>query len=350
MRSRPPEAGRSARARRARHYRWPRTFGSILLCLLPALVPLVAPALARAAPATEAPDRAARARVVAKQALAAYRLGRYEQAIERYQAAHRILAEPRYLYALGTSYQKLGRFGPALAYLERFVKASKDPAGALLRQRAAKRIAEIRRTTSLVTLDVAPAGARVQVDGQPALIAPIRERQRLPNGEHRVTATLADHRRVEKRFQVGPRSSRLVLRLLPRIQPRRRDVPGPGPGPGPKVKPGARGLRVAGWTSIALFGASVVVAGVLGSLSLRAKQKVDAASQGTMWEPELSSANAAVGRYRTGAWVAGGLGAALLITGVVLLVVDGKRRPERRVWLQPAVGPGRVTLSLGLRL
>lgn len=345
MRSRFPEAergvsvGRSRCAGHAQCVWWPRTLGALLLCLSPALVSWVVPIVAHAAPGTEATDRARRAhsaRTVAKQALAAYRAGRYAEAIERYQAAHRILPEPRYLYALGTSYFKLGRLGSALAYLERFVRVSKDPAGARFRQRAARRIARIRRTSSLVTLDVSPAGARVMVDGQVALIAPIRKRQRLRHGLHRVTATLAGHGRVQKRVRVGPgRSVRVVLRLTPLDRP------------SPHLRP--RGLRAAGWTTIALSGVSMVVAGVLGSLSLKATQSITESDQGTMWEPGLSSEYAAVGRYRTGAWVAGGFGAALLITGVVLLAVDGTRRRERRVWLQPTVSPGRITLCLGVR-
>jgi len=292
--------------------------------------------------------------------------------------------------------QKLGWLGPALSYLERFVGASKAAAGSPLVQRATHRMAEIRRTSSLVNLEVAPSGARVVVEGQPAMTSPIQEKVRLRNGWHRVTATLSGHGTVQKMFQVGPGlANRVAVRLIPgrpgrrveppprprlgpghgsrpRPRPRLRPRPNsgrkpghligpslvPGHGPGQRTKPGVRGLRIAGWTSIALAGASVVAGAVLGGLSLKAKRNVEDAPEKAVWEPDLASDYKKAGQYRTGAWAAGGVGAALLITGVVLLVVDGKRAREvqrvgqrhRQVWVRPEVGPGQVSVSLGLRL
>lgn len=333
-------------------------------------------------------DRERRGRALAFEALAAYRLGHYERSIERYEAAYGLLPEPRYLYAIGTSYHRLGRLGEALGYLERFAQSPGAAALTEMLKRARERIAEIQRTTSLVTLEVAPAGARVLVEGQAARTAPIAAPLRLRNGEHRVMVTLAGHGTLQRRFQVGPGLANLVsLRLVPWSQPPRAEPPRPRrEPPRPRVAPfraravppdiarrrvgpptvpthlhdaaprrqtdsRARPLTAVGWTGVALGGASFVAAGVLGGLAMKAKKNVEDAAQGTMWEPGLAKDYENVTRFGTGAWVASGVGAALLVTGVVLIGVESARkRRERGAWIVPAIGPGEVCLGFVLEL
>jgi hypothetical protein len=92
----------------------------------------------------------------------------------------------------------------------------------------------------------------------------------------------------------------------------------------------------------------LAAAAALGALSAQAKKAVEDAPQDTHWEPDLAEYYRNVSRYGTGAWAASGVGAALLVTGVILLVVDGKRAKERRAWLWPTLGPGQVSLGVGL--
>lgn len=343
--------------RSAEHHGRPRAQGLLAGCALAVAAVVLAPVPARATPDPPPSALEARAHAVAKQALAAYRRGAYAQSIRQYEEAYRLRAEPRYLYAIGMSYQKLGRPKRALHYLERFLRGSKRPAAAALRKRVAERIREIRRRTSLVILDVAPPGARVRVDGQPVGASLLGGRLRLANGWHRVTAALAGHRTTRKRFEVIPgRPNRVVVRLSPRRSGVRAALAsrlgsGNGGVPGSGQTSRGSGLRVAGWTTLAVAGASVVTAVVLGGLALQAKKSVDGAAQDTPWEPGLARDYANLGHYRTGAWVATGIGAALGITGAVLLGVDALRRErrKRRVWLRPEVGPGEVSLRFGVR-
>jgi hypothetical protein len=97
--------------------------------------------------------------------------------------------------------------------------------------------------------------------------------------------------------------------------------------------------------------ALAVVAGILGGLADREKRAVEDADPGTPWRPGLSGHADAYDRYRLGAWVAAGVGAAALVTGTVLLIIGrrGRRAERARVTLTPVIRPGGAGLSLGGR-
>ena len=344
-----------------------------------------------APPGADSADQ--KAHTVARQALNAYKTGQYENAIAGYKKAYDLLPVPRYLYAIGMSYYKLGWLGLALEYFQRFMGVSQAPAEAPLKQRATKRIAEIQRISSPVKLDVTPTGARVLVAGQPPMTSPIPNRVRLRNGWHWLTVSLAGYDTTAFRFQVGPglansvsvqlkprhktetptparhttpaghttpsrpapRPEVTTRAALPRARPRPRLGGGSKPATSRSAKPKSRPFRSWGWAMVGLAGASLVTAGVLGGLSLAAKKSVDEAAAGTPWEPDLKKNYNNVTRYGMGAWVASGLGAALLVSGAVLLLLDRTRHSRdeqstRRTWITPVVGRGQVGINLGLRL
>ena len=175
----------------------------------------------------------------------------------------------------------------------------------------------------------------------------------LPGASNRSAVEAAIHRlRARLPARVGPR------RVAPgrtdtRARPRRRARPRPGgvkppPQTATRPQPG-RALGVAGWTAVGTGAALAVVAGVLGDLADRERSAVENADPGTEWKPGLSGRADAFDRYRTGAWVAAGVGAAALVTGTVLLIVGRKGRRAERVTLTPVIGPGGAGLSLGGR-
>ncbi|MFH2006512.1 MAG: tetratricopeptide repeat protein [bacterium] len=176
----------------------------IALCVTLAAVALGSP------PAHAQSAAENRAKAQSKQALKYYLKGQFEEAAKLYKRAYATHPAAKHLYNIGLCYYKLGRYGLALTFLERFRR--KAPAGinpAYLRG-SKKRIQEIKRITRLITIRVSEAGANVSVDGRVPVVTPLKGSLRLRNGRHTLLVTKTGFLTTQLTFQVGPGSPSVV--------------------------------------------------------------------------------------------------------------------------------------------
>lgn len=103
--------------------------------------------------------------------------------------------------------------------------------------------------------------------------------------------------------------------------------------------------RILGWVGVVTGAGLVAVGAVFGGLALRAKNQVESATDGEPWHPTLSYSYEKFPTYKKVAWVGLGLGAAVLTTGILLLVLKKRERPQVSVSTGPTVGGGFVSLS-----
>lgn len=154
--------------------------------LLTSIVATSAPSVAFAQPAEPAPaaDPAAEAKAAAEaqqraeaeqasdQGKQAYRDKDYAEAYKHFERAHKIFADPKYLYNMARCQEKLSKYAESVALLEKYLEAYKaansgaEPADVKdvrnlireLKQRAFEALPE-------VTIQSVPPGALVQEDG-----------------------------------------------------------------------------------------------------------------------------------------------------------------------------------------
>jgi hypothetical protein len=158
-------------------------------------------------------------------------------------------------------------------------------------------------------------------------------------------------RHAEEGFQASAPDGSSGSRGASEVEP----APGPAVDTPPLTRP-ARGLRVGGWTMLAIglsFGLWSAGELVYGELSQRGRDSLLGAASGSTPPPDdlqrevevLDDAGAAANRR---AVVAGSLSGASMIAGITLLAVDVRRRGQRRrLALVPIAGP---TVGARLRL
>lgn len=285
-----------------------------------------------------------------KRALGHFLKGEYEQAAKLYWQAHGASKAPKYLYNIGLCYYKLGRFGPALQLMRRFQRAAGKTVAAAYVRGAAKKVAEILRITSLIRLDVAPAGARVVLDGRPPVKAPVQGKVRLRNGQHSLLVTHAGHLTVQRSFRVGPGQPDMVKVQLRRwVDPRRRGVdPGRRRATPPVRRRTTESPSTTPAPSKSMVWLAVAVAGTVAAV----------AGEGLAWGLWAAhsggdkTGNKAFGyAYYTGHTLAV-VGAALAVTGFVLHFrkrpTERAQRPEPFQWTPVlTAGPGGAYAGVG---
>jgi tetratricopeptide (TPR) repeat protein len=133
-------------------------------------------------------------------------------------------------------------------------------------------------------------------------------------------------------------------------------LPPPEPDPVPKpaqqvdVVPGPFGL----WKWVAL-GGGVLLGGTAIYFALDARKQADKIEEVAdrnplnVWDDELDAAYSRGKRSQTLAIVTGGVGAAAVVTGIVLLVLDRPRSVVREISVVPTAGPGGAGATLSLR-
>lgn len=114
-----------------------------LLCLALASTSLPAAAKPGKKPAGGAPasDSDARARELFKQGDRAYAEGRYEEALQKFEEAHRLSGRPLLLFNIGNALERLGRLDEAADKLEQYISYAERAEVDVL----AKRVENLRR-------------------------------------------------------------------------------------------------------------------------------------------------------------------------------------------------------------
>lgn len=239
-----------------------------------------------AAPAVEG-DAKARGEKLFSEASSAYNLGKFDEAIVKFEAAYELLQAPSLLYNLGQAHVRAHEIDGDVAHLRR---------------------------------------ARALYDN----FIKIRESGGESVGDARERMAAVDAKLAE-------------LKVTPEPEPEPEPVPKVEPEPAPKVEPAPQITkepeRRRGPGALGIAGIGLIVGGVLGgtgiavpgfvSASRLAAQQADESAEVPLSAARQDAYDASLGKAHALAYAGVAVGAALLITGVALVVVDAKRRGKQ---------------------
>lgn len=237
---------------------------------------------AEASPAAPDAGTEAEAQRLFEEGSEAYNLGKFDVAIERFEAAYDLTHASALLYNLGQAYSKRHELEPDPAYL---------------------------RKARVLFLNFAKISEAAGEDARDA-------RERVAAIDDQLAALAAAEAEPE-----GP------------------PAPEPAPEPAPKgpYRPGKAGIA-----GFALIGSGLVLGSGLAALGLVSASRLEAQRAAESELVPLPAARASLYEDRTGsaralAFAGIGAGAALLVTGVILAAVDGARggAGQRRAQLRP---------------
>jgi tetratricopeptide (TPR) repeat protein len=273
----------------------------------------------------------------------AYRAQRFAEAIERFQAADRLLPRAALSFNVARAYEKLGDNAGALRFYRDYLRRETGPANQnteLARQRVAElQAALMARGQQQLTVLSEPEGASLTIDDKPIGSTPWTGE--LPPGAHRLALLRAGHSPLAREFEL-PAAEALELRL---VLPPLPSAAGPVSAPAaPATEPEAsanqspRPARFGPWpwVSLGAGGVALLVAGGF-EFSRRAAES-DAKTPGLpqiAYKDRLDAAHA----RQTTARVLTAIGGALVLTGGALILLDLSRTSTGRATAALACDP-----------
>jgi tetratricopeptide (TPR) repeat protein len=179
--------------------------------------PSLAPKLDLEGPEAEAKDRA---RVLFQEGVAAYRAGKYYEAVDIFLATQRIYPDTQLTFNVARAYEHLGNIAAALRYYRDYLRQADRPSdGEEVRQRVRnleRQLAE--RGVMQLTVLSRPEAATVLLDGKAVGITPFTA-ETYP-GKHRLALSLDAHTTTEQVVDVDAHTARDVsVVLLPAPKP-----------------------------------------------------------------------------------------------------------------------------------
>lgn len=281
-------------------------------------------ALAASAEAAPSPTDVAVAQRAFDDARELFRTEHFEQACEKFSLSQRLDPKLGTLLNLAICHEKIGRY--ALATTEfhdaRSLAAAENKPDRV--DFADKRIAAIAPRLATLRIHVDPknqAKLQVAIDGGAVGEAALESEIPVDAGTHHVTASATGGTAAPFEKDVDCRAgATCVVDLPPFVAVT---------GDGPPRSDSSHGGRIGGAVMLGVGGAALVVGGIFGALALSQRSKAEelcATGQCTAGQTEND-------RGVTFAWVSNvslGVGAALALVGLVLVVVDpGHKGPVR---------------------
>lgn len=179
--------------------------------------PSLAPKLELEGPEAEAKDRA---RVLFQQGVAAYRAGKYYEAVDTFLATQRIYPDTQLCFNIARAYENLGNVAAALRYYRDYLRQADRPSdGSEVRERV-QRLEQQLAQRGVMQLSVLsqPEAATVLLDGKAVGITPFTA-ETYP-GKHRLSVSLEGHVTQSQVIEVDAHSAHDVsLVLLPEPKP-----------------------------------------------------------------------------------------------------------------------------------
>jgi tetratricopeptide (TPR) repeat protein len=178
----------------------------------------MAPKLELEGPEAEAKDRA---RVLFQQGVAAYRSGKFYEAVELFLETQRIYPDTQLCFNVARAYENLGNAAAALRYYRDYLRQADRPSdGEDVRARVRKLEQQLaQRGVQQLSVLSQPESATVLLDGKPVGITPWTG-ETYP-GKHRLALTLAGHAAPEQVIDVDAYAAHdVALVLMPEPRPR----------------------------------------------------------------------------------------------------------------------------------
>jgi tetratricopeptide (TPR) repeat protein len=292
---------------------------------------------------------------------------RYSDAIATFRKAEALRPKAANIYNIGKCYERLAEFGLALRHYREYLRieadADKDASVQTDITNAEARLREEGRQQLVVFTE--PSSARVSVDGQPVYGAPAYVE--LPAGPHRLTVTADGYATANLRLELSAdRIAETTVVLRPAAGgpdgPRREDtaelVLASDAGravtfrSSAEVNAARASIQAKKVTAVALggLGAALLMTGVVsGALALHHHQTAVDLQHGPS-ESDFNAAKSAAVREMVLSNVAYGAGAVALGVGLILAINSGLfgGPAEPRLAVAPLGGGGLLVLSGGL--
>ena len=283
-----------------------------------------------------------------------YKAEKYQEAEASFLEAFESVPNPVVLLSIGETQKKLGRPADAVATFERYLEMRPE---AVDRPEIEKKISELRATPATLVVTSDPSGAAIRVDGTETGKVTPAEIELAP-GQHKIGLSLGGQPEVTQDLdaQFGVRHEmQVALGGEAILNPFEAGAAGTSEEQKtePEQEPG-KGANVLPWIVIGTGGAVLVVGTVLGAMALGAKS--DFNKDPTKKKADKTESLALFSDVTLC------VGAAAIITGVVLLVTQGSEdseeetaaasassRTEARLRLVPAISPGYSGISTQLK-
>ena len=156
----------------------------------------------------EAQDPRERARELFMEGVQHLADGENEEAIADLEAARDIYATASIHFNLGLAYRSVRRFVDGIDAFERFLVAVGEGGDPARIEEARKYMRSMRAGLGRIRLDVAPAQARIRIDGEP--VARETTVVQVDPGTHRIVATAPGYLEAESTVEVSAGGDRLV--------------------------------------------------------------------------------------------------------------------------------------------
>lgn len=212
----------------------------------------LAPKVELEGPEAEAKDRA---RVLFGQGVAAYRAGKFYEAVEIFLETQRVYPDTQLCFNVARAYENLGNTSAALRYYRDYLRQADRPSDGAEVQERVRRLEQQLALRGLQQLTVLsePDGATVLLDGKPVGITPWTG-DTYP-GKHRLALSLAG-------FVSQPQIVELSALQAQDVRPALTAQPPLAPPPAPPAPPRRAAVGVGTWVTLgsglALLGGALV--------------------------------------------------------------------------------------------
>lgn len=236
----------------------------------------------------------------------AYDSEEYEESRRQFRSAWEILRHPDFAYRLALSHEKLGNPEEAIEFYEKFLDLDPD---AKERKEVEDRVANLRKQLrGTLVVETEPAGASVRLADRDEPLGTTRLETELQVGEHQVIITKEGYREASEVVEIeGDDRVQIEFEMTP-VQTAAEEEESGGPGAGPYLTMALGGIGAIGsMTAYIRF------------RSLRADiEEAHRTPEGERPEkpPEYDENVSDAIFWERSAWIAGGVGAAALVSGV----------------------------------
>lgn len=279
-----------------------------------------------AAPCLAAPTPSAAQ--LSRDAATAFKRGEYAAALDLLRRARDQAPEPAQLFVMGRCHEQLGQLTEARAAYESYLKeqlAAEDRALAERRLADVTRLIALSQATLVVTRT--PGNATVNINGVKTG-ATGAVRHELKPGRYTVRIDAPGYEPYEQAVELkGGTTRELTVALVPTAPA---EVPPAATATQTATEtivepPGEEPSRALEWSLVGVGAASLATAAALTALSLDAQS--DAEGGGGRTQSEAADASERGNTLGAAAWATWALGAGLVTTGVVLLLLPGDEAP-----------------------
>jgi hypothetical protein len=300
--------------------------------------------LAVTAPARSAlADDDADAKVLYKEGVLHFEAGRFEEASKAFRAAYEAKPSWKLQYNIGQSEAAARRYGQALDAFEKYLAGGGDEIPAKRREEVLSEVQRLRLMVGVVEVK-APAGSELVIDGFSLGTTPFPGPMRVAVGEHVAVVKSGGEELLRQQINVaggmttvldageGPAPVAPVEAKLPddaaATEPSAEPEPEPDTAPAQEEATGKKGGRVWTWVMLGAGAAIAAGGGVVGGLSMKREDDLLAECVGKHCDESLQGDADTIRTMNLTADILYGVGAAAIITGIVLFFVEPRDRDD----------------------